>query len=135
MSWLEGDGFDLQEINVDRLLAHAVLTIVPHHLKGEPYDESVLSILQKLLGEISLLHVVKMKEEILVVDVREDETVALSFIEELQSTCYSVVKILHVGVFIRIHVPPWTLKCIHILKIRQSARLKSLNMLHWREVT
>ena len=98
MTWLKCDGLYLEQVNVDCFLAHRVFSVVAHHFKGEPYDESVLSILQKLLGEISLLHVIEMEEEILAVNVRKDEPVTLSFIEKLKSTRDPVLKILHVRV-------------------------------------
>jgi hypothetical protein len=98
LTWLKCDGLYLEQVNVDCFLAHRVLSVVAHNFKGEPYDESVLSILQKLLGQISLLHIIEMEEEVLVINVRQDESVTLSLIEELESACYPVFKVLHVWI-------------------------------------
>lgn len=115
---MKHDGFDLQEIDIYCLFAHAVLAIVPHHFKRESYDKSVLSILQKLLGQICLLHVVKMEEQVFAIYVRYYEAITLAFIKELQSSCDSVIKVLHVWIiWIRIDENPLTLDVVQILNL------------------
>lgn len=76
---------NLEEFNVDCLFAHAVLAVVAHHLELKSNDEPVFGILQELLGEVSLFHVVKMEKDVLPVEVREDEPIVLAFVKELKT--------------------------------------------------
>jgi hypothetical protein len=91
LSCIKCNGFYLEEIYVYSLLAEIVLSVVAHDFELESYNEPILGILQELLGQVGLLHVIEVEEEVLPVDVRHDEPIALPLIEELQPACHFIL--------------------------------------------
>jgi hypothetical protein len=96
LSHIEGYRFNLEEINIDSFLAQVVFAVISHNFELETNDEPVLGILEELLGQVSLLHVIKVEEQVFRVNVRHDETVVLALIEELQSPRYFVLKVVRI---------------------------------------
>lgn len=84
-----------------------------------------------------------MEEEVLIINVRQNESVTLSLIEELESACYPVFKVLHVWIiwyftawnYLLILIISTTVKRSHIMCIRLSHDwVSSFSNWHWREV-
>lgn len=89
----KNDGFNLQQVDIHRFPRIRVFPEIAHDFELKSDDEFVLGFFEELLGERRFFHVVEVEEEVLFVDVREDESVRLGLVEELQSAGHFVLQL------------------------------------------
>ena len=60
---------NFDQLNVDCFPRVRVFAEVAHHLELEAHDKLVFRLLQELFGKRSFLHIIKMEENVLLIDV------------------------------------------------------------------